>query len=99
VRYEREISNAGRSKLDFAERDECKPVPLGLSLDGNLAKPLFSLYGTEWRERGYGLWNDQPHFQKGPYLAGVKLYSNFFLMLCGGSFCFIFSSKARQKSW
>ncbi len=23
---------------------------------GNLVKPLLSLYGTEWRERGYGLW-------------------------------------------
>ncbi len=22
---------------------------------GNLVKPLLSLYGTEWRERGYGL--------------------------------------------
>jgi hypothetical protein len=27
----------------------------GLSLAGNLVKPLLSLYGTEWRERGYGL--------------------------------------------
>jgi hypothetical protein len=27
-------------KLDFAERDECKPVLLGLSLAGNLVKPL-----------------------------------------------------------
>jgi hypothetical protein len=25
------------------------------SLAGNLEKPLLSLYGTEWRERGYGL--------------------------------------------
>jgi hypothetical protein len=41
--------------LDFVERDECKPVLLGLSLAGNLFKTLFSLYGTEWRERGYGL--------------------------------------------
>ncbi len=23
---------------------------------GNLVKPLLSLYGTEWRERGHGLW-------------------------------------------
>ena len=23
---------------------------------GNPVKPLLSLYGTEWRERGYGLW-------------------------------------------
>jgi hypothetical protein len=53
--HEREISNAGRLKLVFAERDERKPVLLGLSLAGNLVKPLISLYGTEWRERGYGL--------------------------------------------
>jgi hypothetical protein len=32
-----------------------KPVLLGLSLAGNLVKPLMSLYGTKWRERGYGL--------------------------------------------
>ncbi len=31
---------------------------LGLSLAGNLVKPLLSLYGTEWRERGYGLCNN-----------------------------------------
>jgi hypothetical protein len=24
-------------------------------MDGNLEKTLFTLYGTEWRERGYGL--------------------------------------------
>jgi hypothetical protein len=55
VRHEREISNAGNLKLDFAERYKCKPVLLRLSLAGNLEKPLMSLYGTEWRERGYGL--------------------------------------------
>jgi hypothetical protein len=38
---------------DFAERDECKPVLLGLSLAGNLVKPLLSLYRTEWRERSH----------------------------------------------
>ncbi len=27
----------------------------GLSLAGNMVKQLMSLYGTEWRERGYGL--------------------------------------------
>jgi hypothetical protein len=26
-----------------------------IGLAGNLVKPLISLYGTEWRERGYGL--------------------------------------------
>ncbi len=40
--------------MDFAERDKCKPVTLGLSLAGNLEDSM-SLYGTEWRERGYGL--------------------------------------------
>jgi hypothetical protein len=42
--------------MDFAETDQCKLVLLGLSLAGNLVIPLMSLYGTEWRERGYGLW-------------------------------------------
>ncbi len=41
--------------MDFTEIDQCKPVLLGLSLAGYLVKPLLSLYGTEWRERGYGL--------------------------------------------
>jgi hypothetical protein len=41
--------------MDFAERDKCKPVPPRSSLAGNLEKPHMSLYGTEWRERGYGL--------------------------------------------
>jgi hypothetical protein len=43
------------AKLDFSERDECEPVLLGLSMAGNLVKPLLSLHGTEWRDRGYGL--------------------------------------------
>jgi hypothetical protein len=62
VRHKREISNANLAqpclklwRLDFAERDECKSVLLGLSLAGNLVKPLMSPYGTEWRERGNGL--------------------------------------------
>jgi hypothetical protein len=42
--------------MDFSERGECKPVLLGFSLAGNLVKPLLSLHGTEWRDRGYGLW-------------------------------------------
>jgi hypothetical protein len=51
----------GRSKMQGVKnwmlpKDKCKPVLLRLSLAGNLEKPLFmSLYGTEWRERGYGL--------------------------------------------
>ncbi len=38
------------------KRHKCKPLRLRLSLTVNLEKPLMSLYGTEWRERGYGLW-------------------------------------------
>jgi hypothetical protein len=53
--HEQLISNGGRFKPAFAERDKCKPVHQGLSLAGNLVKPLLSLYGTKWRERGYGL--------------------------------------------
>jgi hypothetical protein len=53
--HEQLISNGGRFKPAFAERNKCKPVLLGLSLAGNLVKPLLSLHGTEWRERGYGL--------------------------------------------
>jgi hypothetical protein len=41
--------------LDFAKRHNCKPVLLRVSLAGNLEEPLMSLYGTEWRERGYRL--------------------------------------------
>jgi hypothetical protein len=36
LQHEREFSNTGRSKLDFAEIDKCKPVLLRLSLAGNL---------------------------------------------------------------
>ena len=53
--HEQLISNGGRFKPAFAERDKCKPVLRGLSLAENLVKPLLSLYGIEWRERGYGL--------------------------------------------
>jgi hypothetical protein len=58
------ISNAGRKKLDFVEIDQSKPVLLGLSLAGNLFKPLLSLYRTEWRERGYGLGTGTPNREK-----------------------------------
>ncbi len=53
--HEQLISNGGKFKPAFAERDKCKPVLPGLSLARNLVKPLLSLYETEWRERGYGL--------------------------------------------
>jgi hypothetical protein len=55
LQHEREILNAGRSKLDFAEIDKCRPVLLRLSLAGNLEKPLVSLYRTVWRECGFGI--------------------------------------------
>ncbi len=34
----------------LSSKDKCKPVLLGLSLAGNLVRPLLSLYETEWRE-------------------------------------------------
>jgi hypothetical protein len=40
--------------MDFAKIDQCKPILLELSLAEHLVKPLMSLYGAEWRERGYG---------------------------------------------
>jgi hypothetical protein len=47
-------------------------------LAGNLVKPLFSLYGTEWRERGYGLRTNKKlvvreRDQKYHYLAMYQL--------------------------
>jgi hypothetical protein len=52
--HEREISKCREVKTGFSEGDKCKPGLLRLSLAGNLEKPLKSLYGTEWKERGYG---------------------------------------------
>ncbi len=48
---------SGRSQMQGGKnwRDQGKPVLPRRSLAGNLDKPLMSLYGTEWRERGYGL--------------------------------------------
>jgi hypothetical protein len=46
------FSDAGWSKLDLAERDNCRPVFLRLSLTRNLEEPVMSLYGTDWRELG-----------------------------------------------
>ena len=40
-------------KIGFCRNRSLQPGLLGLSLSGNLVKPLMSLYGTEWRERGY----------------------------------------------
>jgi hypothetical protein len=43
-------------------------------LEGNLVKQLFSLYGTEWRECGYGLKGQAELFSSGSLdlLAGMK---------------------------
>jgi hypothetical protein len=55
VRNEREVSNAGRKKLDFADRDKRKPVLLRLSLAGNLKKTTFIPLWDRSGEHGYGL--------------------------------------------
>jgi hypothetical protein len=38
----------------------------GLSLVGNLVKAFMYLYGTGWRERGYGLSRDRSRISVGP---------------------------------
>ncbi len=38
----------GGKKLDFAEREECKPVLLGLSLAGNLENHLWDRMERAW---------------------------------------------------
>jgi hypothetical protein len=48
--HEQMISNAGWSKLNFDERDQCKPVLLRFSLARNQENPVISIFGTEWRE-------------------------------------------------
>ncbi len=40
---------------------------------GNLVNPLSSLYGTEWRERGYGLWGTQATVSIMEYLISMEL--------------------------
>jgi hypothetical protein len=72
-------------KTGFSERDKCKPVLLRLSLAGNLEKTLMPLYGTEWKERGYGLGGSQMQGGKTgfserdkckPVLLGLSLAGN-----------------------
>jgi hypothetical protein len=65
-----EISDAGLSKLNFAERDKCRPVPLRLSLARNLEKPVMSIYGTKWRKCSFRL-NYVP-----PLGSGLKALAN-----------------------
>jgi hypothetical protein len=50
----------GRSQMQEGKnwilpKNKSKSVLLRLSSAGNLEKSLMFLYGTEWRERGYGL--------------------------------------------
>jgi|LakMenE18May11ns_1017448.scaffolds.fasta_scaffold8781319_1 hypothetical protein len=54
VRHEREISNAGRLKLDFAERDKCKPVLLRLLLARNKKKHWCPFMGPKEGRREHG---------------------------------------------
>ncbi len=70
-------------KTGFCRKNECKPVLLGLSLAWNLVKPLMSLYGTEWRERDYGLSIEMPkcscirrYFYSEPILPCCKKQQN-----------------------
>ncbi len=72
--HEQLILSGGRFKPAFAERNKCKPVLLGFSLARNLVKPLFSLYGTEWRDRGYG------HCRR--HVCAERPLQNRFIHLC-----------------
>ncbi len=54
------ISNAERSKLDFAERDKCKPVLLGLLLARNLEKISY----VPLCDRIEGVWHPPQGFAK-----------------------------------
>jgi hypothetical protein len=49
------------------------------SLVGNLEKLLFPLYGTEWRERGYGVGGRRHEDSElnNPVLALIRLFSFF----------------------
>jgi hypothetical protein len=56
--------------MGFFERDKCIPILLKLSLALNLEKPLKSLYGTEWRERGYGFRTMEAGLPAAPVVPG-----------------------------
>jgi hypothetical protein len=45
-------------------------------LAGNLVKPLSSLYGTEWRERGYGLRDEGIKVVHIPSILPMKVKSS-----------------------
>ncbi len=65
--------------MNFSERDKCKPVLQRLSLAGNLEKPPMSLYGTEWRERGYGL--KESYRRTGSKQSPIKCEISWFVIL------------------
>ena len=52
------------------------PKEMGLSLAGNPVKPLLSLYGTEWRERCYGLSSLKSALQGSDQRENRGVYSN-----------------------
>ncbi len=63
--------------MDFAERDQCKAVLLRLSLARNLEKLVASLYGTEWRERGFRHGRPISQSSDGSMILSVEILSDF----------------------
>jgi len=55
-----------------------------LILAGNLVKPRLSLYGTEWRERGYGLCSHAPFT-----VYSTLLWLRLILFICVYVFLFV----------
>ncbi len=45
----------GGENLILPKEKNANPVLLSLSFAGKTGKTTFVLYGTEWKERGYGL--------------------------------------------
>ncbi len=91
----------GRSqiqKLDFAERDNCKPVLLRLSL-AHLVKPLISFYGIEWWELGYGINSKQLkdlfcfHVNKIEKLSSTKKTFGSVLIITTSIFLYYFTAR------
>jgi hypothetical protein len=55
-------------------------------LAGNLVKPLLSLYGTEWRERGYGLRSNSVARWIAPKLSTVATGNSTPVVVAGEQF-------------
>jgi hypothetical protein len=90
----------------MTEIDQCKLVFLGLSLAGYLVKPILSLYGTEWRERGYGRLIPsiftEPHSAWAQYKKNVRSKRDFNLKVGtneNGSGCGIFEIFKGPRDW